>query len=106
MGYLQNGRQHLASAGRVVGKHALTAGKVALAAAAVAGAAYNAHQTHSAVDARRAQAEWQAERGRRRFEELARQPRAPRPRDWDPHNSSAFALPPGLPQPVRYNDGR
>ena len=52
MGYLHNTRQRLASAARVVGKHALTAGKVALATAAVAGAAYNAHQTHSAVQAR------------------------------------------------------
>ena len=52
MGYLHNTRQRLASAARVVGKHALTAGKVALATAAVAGAAYNAHQTHGAVQAR------------------------------------------------------
>ena len=47
MGYLHNTRQRLASAARVVGKHALTAGKVALGAAAVAGAAYHAYQHHA-----------------------------------------------------------
>ena len=47
MGYLQNTRQRLASAAHVVGKHALTAGKVALGAAAVAGAAYHAYQRHA-----------------------------------------------------------
>ena len=47
MGLIQNARQRVASAARVVGKHALTAGKVALGAAAVAGAAYHAHQRHA-----------------------------------------------------------
>ena len=52
MGFLQNARQRLGSAAHAVGKHAVTAGKIALATAAVAGAAYNAHQTHGAVQAR------------------------------------------------------
>jgi len=52
MGFLQNARQRLGSAARTVGKHAVTAGKIALATAAVAGAAYHAHQTHGAVQAR------------------------------------------------------
>ena len=59
MGYLQHTRQRLASAARVVGKHAATAGKVALGAAAVAGAAYHAYHSNAAgalrqqVDSRR-----------------------------------------------------
>ena len=36
MGYLQNARQHLASAAHLVRKHAHTVGKVALGAAAAA----------------------------------------------------------------------
>ena len=40
MGYLQNARQRLASAAHLVRKHARTAGKVALGAAAVAGAVH------------------------------------------------------------------
>ena len=47
MGLIQNARQRVASAARVVGKHAVTAGKVALGAAAVAGAAYHAYQRHA-----------------------------------------------------------
>ena len=48
MGYLQSARQRLGAAAHFVGKHAATAGKIALATAAVAGAAYNAHQSHAA----------------------------------------------------------
>ena len=51
MGYLQGARQRLASAAHAVGRHAVTAGKIALATAAVAGAAYHAHQTHAAREA-------------------------------------------------------
>jgi len=53
MGYLQSARQRIGSAARTVGKHAATAGKAALTAAVVAGAAYNAYQTHGEVQARR-----------------------------------------------------
>ena len=44
MGFLQNARQRLGSAAHFVGRHAATAGKVALGAAAVAGPTY--HATH------------------------------------------------------------
>ena len=73
MGFLQSARQRLGSAAHSIGKHAATVGKVALGAAAVAGAAYHAYQTHSDGQARLAQADWQAERGRQRYEELIRQ---------------------------------
>ena len=53
MGYLQDARQRLGPVAHTVGKHAATAGKIALTAAAVAGAAYHAHQTHGEVQARR-----------------------------------------------------
>jgi hypothetical protein len=53
MGFLQDTRQRLGAAAHVVGKHAATVGKVALTAAAVAGAAYHAHQTHGEVQTRR-----------------------------------------------------
>ena len=53
MGLLQRARQRLGSAARSIGKHAVTAGKVALGAAAVAGAAYHAYQTHGQVQTRR-----------------------------------------------------
>ena len=52
MGFAQNTRQRLGSAAHFVGKHA-TAGKAALTAAAVAGAAYSAYQTHGQVQAQR-----------------------------------------------------
>ena len=52
MGYLQDVRQRLGSVAHTVGKHAATAGKIALTAAVVAGAAYDAHQTHSAAPIR------------------------------------------------------
>ena len=53
MGFVQDARQRLGSAAHSIGKHAATAGKVALTAAAVAGAAYHAHQTHGQVQTRR-----------------------------------------------------
>ena len=59
MGYLQSARQRLASAAHLARKHAATAGKVALGAAAVAGAAYHAYRSNAAgalrqqVDTRR-----------------------------------------------------
>ena len=53
MGYLQGARQRLGSAAHSIGKHAATVGKVALGAAAVAGAAYHAYQTHGEVQTRR-----------------------------------------------------
>ena len=52
MGYLQDVRQRIGSVAHTVGKHAATAGKIALTAAAVAGAAYHAHQQHSAAPIR------------------------------------------------------
>ena len=73
MGFMQNTRQRLSSAAHFVGRHAVTAGKAALTAAAVAGAAYNAYQKHSDGQARLAQANWQAEQGRLHYEELLRQ---------------------------------
>ena len=53
MGFVQSARQRLGSAAHFVGKHAATAGKAALTAAAVAGAAYSAYQTHGQVQAQR-----------------------------------------------------
>jgi hypothetical protein len=53
MGFVQNTRQRLGSAAHFVGRHAATAGKAALTAAAVAGAAYSAYQTHGQVQAQR-----------------------------------------------------
>ncbi len=53
MGFVQNARQRLGSAAHTIGKHAATVGKVALGAAAVAGAAYHAYQTHGQVQTRR-----------------------------------------------------
>ena len=53
MGCMQNTRQRIGSAAHFVGRHAATAGKAALTAAAVAGAAYNAYETHGQVQAQR-----------------------------------------------------
>ena len=53
LGFVQNARQRLGSAAHTIGKHAATVGKVALGAAAVAGAAYHAYQTHGQVQTRR-----------------------------------------------------
>ena len=52
MGYLQTAKQRVGAAAKTLGRHAATIGKVAVGAAVVAGAAYNAHQTHSMVQAR------------------------------------------------------
>ena len=48
MGYLQNARQRLGSAAKLVARHGATAAKVAVAAAAVAGAAYKAYHSNAA----------------------------------------------------------
>ena len=53
MGYLQAAKQRVGAAAKTLGRHAATVGKVAVGVAAVAGAAYHAHQTHGAVQARR-----------------------------------------------------
>ena len=102
MGYLQSARQRLASAAHAVRKHAATAGQVALGVAAVAGAAYHAHQGHMERNARLEQAEWQADQGRRRFEELLkhRNP-APRGPSWNPHANHGRT--PSYIVPVKYN---
>jgi hypothetical protein len=53
MGYLQAAKQRIGAAAKTLGRHAATVGKVALGAAAVAGAAYHAYQTHGEVQTRR-----------------------------------------------------
>ena len=53
MGYLQAAKQRVGAAAKTLGRHAATVGKVAVGVAAVAGAAYHAHQTHGMVQARR-----------------------------------------------------
>ena len=53
MGYLQSAKQRIGAAAKTLGRHAATVGKVAVGVAAVAGAAYHAHQTHGMVQARR-----------------------------------------------------
>ena len=103
MGFVQNTRQRLGSAAHFVGRHAATAGKAALTAAVVAGAAYNAYHGHADQQARDAQANWQAERGRERFEELLKHHRRePMPPGYDPFANHGGPTPSFI-VPVKYD---
>jgi hypothetical protein len=86
MGFLQAAKQRVGAAAKTLGRHAATVGKVAVGVAAVAGAAYHAHQSHGERFARDAQANWQAERGRERYENLLKQTpkqhHEPRTENW------------------------
>lgn len=104
MGFLQAARHRAHAVGKLFARHAATAGRLGLAAAAVGAAAYHAHGTHSARE----------ERSRQRYRDnagnmdwITSQPEyrehSARPSEpWNPHANTGGPTPAFI-VPVKYH---